>query len=59
MDLVEREFPAHGMSATCHPESAVMRGMLERSGFVALDSTPDATRFVLDRRSNRSQRSAG
>jgi hypothetical protein len=36
-----------------------MRGMLERSGFVALDSTPDATRFVLDRRSNRSQRSAG
>lgn len=56
MDLVEREFPNHGMSATCHPESAVMRGMLERNGFVVHDSTPDATHFVLDLHGNRAQR---
>jgi GNAT superfamily N-acetyltransferase len=59
MDLVEREFPDHGMSATCHAESSVMRGMLERNGFVAQDSKPEAMQFVLDRRGNRAQRTAG
>ena len=59
MDLVEREFPGHGMSATCHPESAVMRGMLERNGFVAHASTLEATQFVLDLHGNLAHRSTG
>jgi GNAT superfamily N-acetyltransferase len=59
LDLVEREFPRHGMSATCHPQSIVMRGMLERNGFLSRDSTPDATQFVLDRRGKHTQHATG
>jgi GNAT superfamily N-acetyltransferase len=51
LDFVDREFPTHGMTATCHPQSTVMMSMLEHYGFNPLEATPEATQYLRAHRS--------